>query len=85
MQQNNYVYKGYRLIANLSRMTPAADAVPSSPFFTATIRIVQANAIQDDGDEYDVPYFANGGIAYSPNEAIDIAIKHGCDIVAAWG
>ena len=85
MRHNNYVYKGYRLVANLSRMTPTDGETPSSPFFTATIRIVQANAVQDDGDEYGVPFFANGGIAYSPSEAIDIAISHGCDIVAAWG
>ena len=84
MRHNNYVYKGYRLVANLSRMMPTAEAASFSPFFIATIRIVQANAIQDDGEEYSVPYFANGGIAYSPSEAIDIAIAHGCDIVAAW-
>ena len=85
MRQNNYIYKGYRLTANLSRLVPENDAVRSSPCFTATIRIVQANAIQDEGDEYGVPYFAEGGVAYSPSEAVEIAIAHGCDIVSSWG
>lgn len=85
MRQNNYVYKGYRLIANLNRVVPDAGDSQSSPYFTASIRIVQANAVQDDGDEYQVPYFVTGGVAYSPAEAIDIAIDHGCEIVAAWG
>ena len=85
MRQNNFVYKGYRLTASLTRETPDPDSPHSSPFFTARIRIVQANAVQDDGDEYDVPYFVDGGVAYSPVEAIDIAIQHGCEIVEAWG
>lgn len=85
MRQNNFVYKGYRLTANLIRVTPDPDSDQSSPFFAAKIRIVQANAVQDEGDEYDIPYFVDGGIAYSPAEAIDIAIQHGCEIVAAWG
>ncbi len=85
MRQNNYVYKGYRLIANLNRVTPEASDEQASPFFTATIRVVQANAVQDEGDDYMVPFFATGGIAYSPAEAIDIAIKYGCEIVEAWG
>jgi len=85
MRQNHYVYKGYRLIANLSRIVPETESEQSSPYFTATIRLVQASAVQDEGDEYSVPHFASGGVAYSPGEAIDIAIRHGCDIVAAWG
>ncbi|ETA64896.1 hypothetical protein L550_1352 [Bordetella pertussis H973] len=45
--------------------------------------MVQADSIQDTGDEYPVPYFADGGFVYSPREAVHQAISHGREIVDA--
>jgi len=45
--------------------------------------VVQADAVQEDGDEYTVPSFAGGNFVYSPREAVHEAISHGCAIVDA--
>lgn len=75
---NNSVYKGYRLTAKIAReVKPAA----SGPVFTATVFVVQADSIHDDGDEYPVPCFAEGASVYSPREAVHAAITHGREIV----
>lgn len=83
MLPNDYVYKGYRLTAKVSRaaLTPSEDK--SSPMFTAVVFVVQVSSVQDDGYVYEVPYFTAGGFTYSPAEAINVAITHGRDIVAA--
>lgn len=84
MHQNNFVYKGYRLTAKVSRGTPGDVAsASSSPVFTASVFIVPADAVQEDGDEYVVPGFAEGSFVYSPREAVHEAISHGCAIVDA--
>ncbi|KXA74334.1 hypothetical protein [Bordetella hinzii] len=76
--ENNSVYKGYRLMAKVAReVSPAA----SGPLFTATIVVVQADSIHDEGDEYPVPCFAEGASVYSPREAVHAAITHGREIV----
>ena len=81
MRTNNYVYKGYRLTAVLSRVVPDDASESSTPMFSATIRLVQVNSIQDEGEEFPVPRFVEGRYAYSPGEAVDEAIRHGCDLV----
>ncbi len=83
MHQNNLIYKGYRLTAKVSRGDGAIEpqAQPSGPVFTASVMVVQAGAIQDGGDEYPVPQFAEGGFVYSPREAVHAAILHGREIV----
>lgn len=82
MLPNDYVYKGYRLTAKVSRAVPAQSDEKSSPIFTAVVSVVQVSSVQDDGYVYEVPYFVAGGFTYSPAEAINIAITHGRDIVA---
>ncbi|EHK64275.1 hypothetical protein [Achromobacter arsenitoxydans] len=83
MHQNNLIYKGYRLTAKVSRAGGAIqlEAQPSGPVFTASITVVQAGAVQEGGDEYPVPQFAEGGFVYSPREAVHAAILHGREIV----
>jgi len=82
--QNNLIYKGYRLTAKVARHTVEVnEAAPSGPLFQATVSVVQADSIQDTGDEYPVPYFADGGFVYSPREAVHQAISHGREIVDA--
>ncbi|OZI17898.1 hypothetical protein CAL18_12275 [Bordetella genomosp. 7] len=83
MHQNNFVYKGYRLTAKVTRGTPGTASASGSPVFTASVFVVQADAIQEDGDEYVVPGFAEGNFVYSPREAVHEAISHGCAIVDA--
>ncbi|WP_407847274.1 hypothetical protein [Bordetella petrii] len=84
MHQNNLIYKGYRLTAKVARGIPANVAAESgSPVFTASVLVVQADAVQEDGDEYTVPSFADGSFVYSPREAVHEAISHGCAIVDA--
>ncbi|MVW71590.1 hypothetical protein [Bordetella sp. 15P40C-2] len=84
MHQNNLIYKGYRLTAKVSRSAPGDNAPASgSPVFTASVVIVPAGAVQDTGDEYAVPGFAEGQVVYSPREAVHVAISHGCAIVDA--
>ena len=62
MHQNNLIYKGYRLTARVSRGAGAeVQALSSGPIFIASITVVQAGAVQDGGDEYPVPRFADGG------------------------
>ncbi|WP_019938397.1 hypothetical protein [Bordetella sp. FB-8] len=83
MIQNNCVYKGYRLTAKVLRGTAqevmAANA--SSPIFTATVQVVAANSIQDPGHEYQVPFFEQGSVVFSPREAVQAAVSHGQSIV----
>ena len=81
---NNLIYKGYRLTAKISRGVQSDTATTSgSPVFTATIVVVQADAVQDEGDEYPVPCFVEGRVVYSPREAVHEAVSHGCAIVDA--
>jgi len=81
---NNFVYKGYRLTAKVSRGIQNSKANTSgSPVFTASVFVVQADAVQETGDEYVVPSFAEGNVVYSPREAVHEAISHGCAIVDA--
>ncbi|WP_144637426.1 hypothetical protein [Bordetella genomosp. 13] len=82
MNQNNLIYKGYRLTAKVVRGPLAAQAdVPSGPIFTATVMVVPASAVQDPGHEYPVPCFDSGGFVYSPREAVHAAVCHGQHIV----
>ncbi|MGN6580447.1 MAG: hypothetical protein ACTHJ1_10765 [Bordetella sp.] len=82
MIQNNFVYKGYRLTAKVLRGAAQEIAVnASSPIFTATVQIVAANSVQDPGHEYRVPCFEQGGVVYSPREAVQAAVSHGQAIV----
>jgi hypothetical protein len=84
VHQNNVVYKGYRLSAKVSRGASDDNAAASgSPVFTASVVIVPAGAVQDSGDEYTVPRFAEGNVVFSPREAVDVAISHGRAIVDA--
>lgn len=81
---NNFVYKGYRLTAKVTRGIQNSKANTSgSPVFTASVFVVQADAVQETGDEYMVPGFAEGNVVYSPREAVHEAISHGCAIVDA--
>jgi len=85
VHQNNLIYKGYRLTAKVARGNPddrTANA-PGSPVFTASVFVVQADSVQEHGDEYVVPGFADGNFVYSPREAVHEAISHGCAIVDA--
>ena len=76
--ENNSVYKGYRLMAKVVRGTsPGA----SGPVFTASIVVLRADSVHDDGDEYPVPCFADGASVYSPREAVHAAVSHGREIV----
>ena len=82
MMQNNFVYKGYRLTAKVLRgSSEDAAANANSPVFTATVQIVAANSVQDPGHEYPVPCFEQGGVVYSPREAVQAAVSHGQSIV----
>lgn len=84
MNQNNVIFKGYRLTAKVSRVA-ANDLANSSgpPTFTATVFVMQADARQEVGDEYQVPLFAAGSVVFSPREAVHEAISHGRAIVDA--
>lgn len=76
--ENNSVYKGYRLTAKVVRGTsPSA----SGPIFTATVVVLRADSVHDDGDEYPVPCFVSGASVYSPREAVHAAVLHGREIV----
>jgi len=79
---NNFVYKGYRLTAKVSRGTQSGKA-SGSPVFTASVFVVQADSVQEEGDEYQVPSFAEGNYVFSPREAVHEAVSHGCAIVDA--
>ncbi|OZI45531.1 hypothetical protein CAL20_06410 [Bordetella genomosp. 4] len=81
---NNFVYKGYRLTAKVTRGVQDSKANASgSPVFTASVFVVQADSVQEEGDEYEVPSFAEGNFVFSPREAVHQAISHGCAIVDA--
>lgn len=80
MHTNNYVYKGYRLFANVSRVVDETLS-SSSPQFSATVRLIPASAGHDDGEEFPVPRFLEGRFASSPAEAVDAAIQYGCELV----
>lgn len=81
VNQNNLVYKGYRLTAKVARGASADAEASSGPVFTATVLVVPANAVQDPGHEYPVPCFVEGGFVYSPREAVHAAVSHGQHIV----
>lgn len=84
VHQNNLIYKGYRLTAKVNRGSPSNVANASgSPVFTASVFVVQADSVQEEGDEFTVPSFAEGNFVYSPREAVHEAISHGCAIVDA--
>jgi len=82
VHQNNFVYKGYRLTAKVVRAAVSEGAsAPSGPVFAATVWVAPVNGVQDPGHEYPVPYFADGGVVYSPREAVHAAVSHGREIV----
>lgn len=84
VHQNHLIYKGYRLTAKVNRGTPSSTANASgSPVFTASVFVVQADSVQETGDEYTVPSFAEGNVVFSPREAVHEAINHGRAIVDA--
>jgi hypothetical protein len=84
VQQNNVIYKGYKLTAQVSRVTPDSLTNESGPpVFTASIIVKRADANQEVGDEYQVPFFAEGNVVFSPREAVHEAINHGRAIVDA--
>lgn len=85
MHQNNLVYKGYRLNAQVYRSFSedggAGDS--SGPHFAATVRLTPADGVQPLGDEFPIPIFAQGHFVESPRDAVNLAVAHGCDIVDA--
>lgn len=84
MHQNNLVYKGYRLNAQVYRSFPQAPApAEGGPFFAATVWLIPADGVQEEGDEFTVPRFAQGHFVESPRDAVNLAVAHGCDIVDA--
>jgi hypothetical protein len=85
VHQNNLVYKGFRLNAQVYRSFPeegAGDA-GDGPHFAATVRLTPADGVQSLGDEFTVPTFAQGHFVESPRDAVNLAVSHGCDIVDA--
>lgn len=84
MHKNNLVYKGYRLNAKVVRgIAEDAGHAPAKPLFTATVFVMQVDAVQDQGYEYPVPMFARGEFASSPREGVHVAITYGLSIVDA--
>lgn len=84
MLPNHYVYKGYRLSANVKRVlaagaTPGLDGVT----FRATIVVSRAAEVDEPGIEHQVPTFPQSGGLHSPREAIHLAVVYGCKIVDA--
>jgi hypothetical protein len=85
VHQNNLVYKGFRLNAQVYRSFPEEGAgdVGDGPHFAATVRLIPADGVQSLGDEFTVPTFAQGHFVESPRDAVNLAVSHGCDIVDA--
>ncbi len=84
MFPNHYVYKGYRLSANLQRVL-AGDpgAGLDGVTFFATIVVARAADTDEPGNEYEVPVFTESGGMHSPREAIHVAVQYGCRLVDA--
>jgi hypothetical protein len=56
---------------------------PGAPIFTAVVHVAPASLQMEDGDEYPIPQFVEGGFVYSPAEAVHAAVAHGREIVDA--
>jgi hypothetical protein len=82
VHRNNDIYKGYRLTAKIARETPAAPE-GGAPVFRAVVCVAPASLQPEDGDEYPIPRFMDGGFVYSPAEAVHAAVAHGREIVDA--
>jgi hypothetical protein len=82
VHRNNDIYKGFRLTAKVARDLPA-PAEGGGPVFRAVVRVQPASFQQEDGDEYPIPRFVDGGFVYSPAEAVHAAVSHGREIVDA--
>lgn len=84
MFPNHYVYKGYRLSANVKRvLPPGADTGLDGVTFRATIVVSRAADSDEPGVEHDVPTFPSAGGLHSPREAIHMAVEYGCKVVDA--
>ncbi|CAB3821921.1 hypothetical protein ACUDCK_18685 [Achromobacter sp. CF-sbj1-Ac2-l] len=81
MFHNNMVYKGYRLIASVSRISVAGSPRPA---FTATVGVELAADWHRLHDPHQVPLFAAGGFVSSPVMAVDAAIHHGRQLVDGY-
>ena len=81
MFHNNMVYKGYRLIASVSRIFVAGSRRPA---FTATVGVELAADWHRLNDNHVVPLFAAGGFVSSPVMAVDAAIHHGRQLVDGY-
>lgn len=80
MFHNNMVYKGYRLTANVSRISVGGS---SRPAFTATVALDAVADQFESNEPQAVPFFASGGFVASPVMAVDAAIHHGRCLVDA--
>ncbi|MEI2416144.1 hypothetical protein V8Z80_08155 [Orrella sp. JC864] len=84
MFPNHYVYKGYRLSANVQRVLSGdPGAGLEGVTFRASIVVARAADSDEPGIEYEVPAFEQNGGMHSPREAIHAAIEHGCKLVDA--
>ncbi len=77
MFHNNMVYKGYRLIASVSRISVAGSRRPA---FTATVGVELAADWHRLNDNHVVPLFAAGGFVSSPVMAV-ATMAAGCSTV----
>lgn len=82
VHRNNDIYKGYRLTAMVARDVPQPPE-GGTPIFRAVVRVAPASLQPEDGDEYPIPRFMDGGFVYSPAEAVHAAVAHGREIVDA--
>ena len=84
MLPNHYVYKGYRLSANVQRVLPPGAAPGlDGVTFRATIVVSRAAEADEPGVEHEVPTFPEIGGMHSPREAIHLAVEYGCKVVDA--
>jgi hypothetical protein len=82
VHRNNDIYKGFRLTAKVARDQPS-PAAGGGPVFRAIVRVGPASMQPEDGDDYPIPRFVDGGYVYSPAEAVHAAVAHGREIVDA--
>jgi hypothetical protein len=82
VHRNNDIYKGYRLTAKVARDVPPSED-GGAPMFRAVVCVAPASLQPEDGDEYPIPRFMDGGFVYSPAEAVHVAVAHGREIVDA--
>jgi hypothetical protein len=83
MLPNHYVYKGYRLSANVERVLSGSDGGLDGVTFRASLRIMRADLSDEPGIECEVPAFSDGQGRHSPREAIHAAVEYGCQVVDA--